>query len=315
MSRRKKGGGGEECGSWMDTYGDMVTLLLCFFVMLYSMSSLDQQKWEIFVKSIFPNSSEDQQIAINENILEGEFDVSGTLQVEEEVELDELDKLWLSLQEKLQQQGLADGVSMNKGEGYAFISFENHAFFNGDSSQLTMEALQVLDVFCEAIAPQAESFSQIEVMGHTAQGDPNVRNKPRTDRLLSAMRAAEVVAYIQEKSIPGLDPSKLIGISYGQNRPVDTFETSEGRAKNRRVEFLIINKDADIKSMNELYDEVNGVAKEDPSVPDGFTETGSSMEGEASMYNPQEEPSVEEAPPVQESVNPAQAGDVEPAAE
>ena len=37
MGRKKAGGGGEDCGSWMDTYGDMVTLLLCFFVMLYSM--------------------------------------------------------------------------------------------------------------------------------------------------------------------------------------------------------------------------------------------------------------------------------------
>ena len=69
MSRRKKGGGGgEDCGSWMDTYGDMVTLLLCFFVMLYSMSDINQQKWEIFVKSIFPNAGDTQQIAINENI-------------------------------------------------------------------------------------------------------------------------------------------------------------------------------------------------------------------------------------------------------
>ena len=82
----------------MDTYGDMVTLLLCFFVMLYSMSSLDQQKWEIFVKSVFPNSNDKEQIAINENILDGEFDVSGNLQMEEEMEMDDLDKLWLALQ-------------------------------------------------------------------------------------------------------------------------------------------------------------------------------------------------------------------------
>ena len=77
MGRRKKGGGGEDCGSWMDTYGDMVTLLLCFFVMLYSMSDLNQQKWELFVKSIFPNAADKEQIAINENIAEGEYDVSG----------------------------------------------------------------------------------------------------------------------------------------------------------------------------------------------------------------------------------------------
>ena len=97
MSRRKKGGGGEECGSWMDTYGDMVTLLMCFFVMLYSMSSLDQQKWQIFVKSIFPNSNEEEEIAINENISEGVYDVSGNLQTEQEIEDAELDELWLSL--------------------------------------------------------------------------------------------------------------------------------------------------------------------------------------------------------------------------
>ena len=120
MSRRKKGGGGgEDCGSWMDTYGDMVTLLLCFFVMLYSMSSLDQQKWEIFVKSVFPNSNDKEQIAINENILDGEFDVSGNLQMEEEMEMDDLDKLWLALQKKLEESGMDQGVSMNKGEGYA----------------------------------------------------------------------------------------------------------------------------------------------------------------------------------------------------
>ena len=40
-------------GNWMDTYGDMVTLLLTFFIMLYSMSSLSEQKWEIFVRSIY----------------------------------------------------------------------------------------------------------------------------------------------------------------------------------------------------------------------------------------------------------------------
>ncbi|RKJ02131.1 hypothetical protein D7X87_18095 [bacterium D16-54] len=296
MSRRKKGGGGEDCGSWMDTYGDMVTLLLCFFVMLYSMSSLDQQKWEIFVKSVFPNSNEDQQIAINENILDGEYDVSGNLEMEEE--MDELDKLWIALQKKLEEKGLAEGVSMNKGDGYAFISFENHAFFAGDSSQLTPEAIEVLDVFCESIEPQIESFAQIEVLGHTAQGDPNKPNNAHTDRLLSATRAAEVVAYIQNKNI--MDPGKLIGISYGQNRPVDTFETSEGRAKNRRVEFLIINNGADIKTMNELYDEVNGVDDEDASALDGFTEAGNSMEGSASMVNSSDTPADGEGQPVQE---------------
>ncbi|MCI9105871.1 MAG: OmpA family protein [Lachnospiraceae bacterium] len=291
MSRRKKGGGGgEDCGSWMDTYGDMVTLLLCFFVMLYSMSNLDQQKWEVFVKSVFPNASDEQQIAINENIMEGEFDVSGNLETNEELdEMDELDKLYLSIVEYLSNSGV-EGVSMSRGEGYAFVAFENHTFFNGDSSVLTAEATQILDVFCEAIAPNAELISQIEIMGHTAQADPNRPNRPRTDRMLSSMRSAEVAAYIQEKNI--IDPSKLIGISYGQFRPVDTFETAEGRAKNRRVEFLIVDKGADIKSMNDFYDEYYS-SREAGDVTitgqehqgDTFTPVSGNSEGSASMIS------------------------------
>ncbi len=292
MGRRKKGGGGgEDCGSWMDTYGDMVTLLLCFFVMLYSMSNLDQQKWEVFVKSIFPNSDDLEQVAINENISEGEYDVSGQLEMEEEPDVDgELEDLYLVLVKKLNESGV-EGVSVSQGEGYTFISFENQAFFNGDSSTLTEEAKQVLDVFSDIIAPEAERISQIEIMGHTAQARPDQPNNVRTDRLLSAMRSAEVAAYIQSKDI--IEPSKLVGISYGQFRPVASADTREGRAKNRRVEFLIVDAGADIKSMNDYYDEYYNRLEEgsvmvtdgtSTEVPDGFsTIEGDSMEGEASM--------------------------------
>lgn len=292
MGRRKKGGGGgEDCGSWMDTYGDMVTLLLCFFVMLYSMSDINQQKWEMFVKSIFPNSGDTEQIAINENIAEGEYDVSGLLKTEEELPEDvKPEELWVTLVKKLNESGV-DGVSVSRGEGYTFVVFENQAFFNGDSSVLTEDAIRILDIFCEIIGPEAENISQIEIMGHTAQANPDRMNNPRTDRLLSAMRSAEVAAYIQTKDV--IEPSKLVGISYGQYRSVDTNETREGRARNRRVEFLIVDAGADIKSMNDYYDEyyssmdegsvvvTDGIAQENK---EGFAPVdGGSMEGSASM--------------------------------
>ncbi len=60
----------------MDTYGDMVTLLLCFFVLLYSMSSLDQVKWENLVKSLNPNAAKEvSQVVMNPEINDGEMDV------------------------------------------------------------------------------------------------------------------------------------------------------------------------------------------------------------------------------------------------
>ncbi len=87
---------------------------------------------------------------------------------------------------------------------------------------------------------------------------------------------------------------------------------------------MIINNGADIKTMNELYDEVNGVNNEDTSAPDGFTEAGNSMEGSASMVQPdtpggegQPAPEGAELAPAEAAEPAGQAADgmVEPAAE
>ena len=63
----------EELGSWMDTYGDMVTLLLCFFVLLYSMSSVDQSKWKLLVQSFNPSALEESdQVVLDAKVTEGD---------------------------------------------------------------------------------------------------------------------------------------------------------------------------------------------------------------------------------------------------
>lgn len=289
MSRRKKGGGGEDCGSWMDTYGDMVTLLLCFFVMLYSMSSLDQQKWEVFVKSIFPSSGDTEQIAINQDISEAEYDVSGNMEFDESVsDPENPEELYIALMEALSSSGI-EGVSISREDGYTFLVFENQAFFEGDKSDLTSEAVMILDVLCNVVQQYEASIAQINIMGHTAQARADRANNARTDRVLSAMRSAEVAAYIQNKDI--IDPSKLVGLSYGQYRSVSENDTSEGRAKNRRVEFLIIDSDADIKSMNDYYDELTNSINAGSVLVTGeeaFDTVGATSEGAASTV-PEEE--------------------------
>ncbi len=290
MSRRKKGGGGEDCGSWMDTYGDMVTLLLCFFVMLYSMSTLNQQKWEIFVKSIFPSSDDTPQIAVNEEISDGEYDVSGNLEFDETIsDPENPDELYVALMEALNGSGI-EGVSISREDGYTFLVFDKQAFFEGNRSNLTEEAIMILDVLCNVLSQYEGSIAQIDIMGHTAQANPDRENNPRTDRILSAMRSAEVAAYIQEKDI--MDPSKLVGLSYGQYRSVSSNDTSEGRARNRRVEFVIIDQGADIKSMNDYYDEFTNSMDAGNVLVTGEGEAFDTVEGnseEAASAVPQEE--------------------------
>ena len=303
MSRRKKGGGGEDCGSWMDTYGDMMKPLLCFFVMLYSMSSLDQQKWEVFVKSIFPSSGDTEQIAINQDISEAEYDVSGNMEFDESVsDPENPEELYIALMEALSSSGI-EGVSISREDGYTFLVFENQAFFEGDKSDLTSEAVMILDILCNVVQQYEASIAQINIMGHTAQARADRANNARTDRVLSAMRSAEVAAYIQNKNI--IDPSKLVGLSYGQYRSVSENDTSEGRAKNRRVEFLIIDSDADIKSMNDYYDELTNSINAGSVLVTGeeaFDTVGATSEGAASTV-PEEEinPSDDSAEPAEDA--------------
>ena len=142
MSRRRQSSS-DEGGNWMDTYGDMVTLLLTFFVMLYSMSSLNQQKWEIFVKSIIPNSGmgEEQQVAIDQEAGAGTYDVEGTMDtdVEPPAQVD-MGKLYLALAQELDQNQIG-GATVSRGDGYTFLVFEDQAFFDGDSSVLFAKSI------------------------------------------------------------------------------------------------------------------------------------------------------------------------------
>ncbi len=272
MARKRGGGGGDEGGNWMDTYGDLVTLLLTFFVLLYSMSSLDQSKWRIFVQSIYPDAAEKEvdQVAIDmkdPNEL-APTNTKGTIVGDENIPIndvtqEDMKNLYLTIANKLNESGIK-GVTASGGEDYTFIIFRGKTFFEGDSSVLTDEGKKTLDVFCDTIGPFSEEISQVNIMGHTAQGDPKRPNTIRVDRMLSVDRAAEVCIYIQEKNI--FDPAKLVNLGYGQFRPLASNDTSEGRAENRRVEILLIDKDAEVRSLDEYYQDMAGNVNADRTV-------------------------------------------------
>lgn len=249
--KRKKG---EEGGSnWMDTYGDMVTLLLCFFVLLYSMSSVDQQKWEILVRSFNPDAVADSQIVTDTSANDGTEDVEGVMEPPEDI-IESFDELYYSLVEAIKKQGMEDAVEINKGDGFTFITFRDSVFFKGDSYVLTQEGKDILDSFAEILSTKKDSIGEIEILGHTSQASPTYQNNVANDRFLASNRATIVLVYLQQKNI--FDPSKLVASSYGQFRPIATFETPEGRSKNRRVEILITRDDAVVRSLDDYYQEV-----------------------------------------------------------
>lgn len=241
----------------MDTYGDMVTLLLCFFVLLYSISTVDQQKWRLVVESFNPSGAHSvDQVVIDAKVTDQDVDaIDGNAPPELMDNVDmEFEDLYLMIKRAVEDRGIQDSVELSKGEGFTFISFRDQVFFDGDSSILREEGKLILNDFAEALRATNRSISQIEVLGHTSQASPDRPSNIRNDRMLSAQRSAEVIIYLQSKD--AVEPEKLVGLSFGQYRPIDTFATEEGRARNRRVEILIMKEDAKERSLEEYYEQV-----------------------------------------------------------
>lgn len=246
--KKKKGGGG---ANWQDTYGDMVTLLLCFFVLLFAISSVDQVKWENLVRSLNPNAKEVSQVIDDLDIEPGDEEVPGSIQSDKAFE-----EIYDGLIQEMKELGVEDSVQITSGEGFQFISYRDNVFFDGDSPVLREEGKKILDGFARATKPAVDSIEAIHIMGHTSQADPKEPNDIETDRRLSALRSANVLAYLQHKNL--VDPANLVSEAYGQFHPIATFATREGRQKNRRAEILILQKGTAQRSLNEYYEEVYG---------------------------------------------------------
>lgn len=238
MAKKRGGGGG---ANWMDTYGDMVTLLLCFFVMLYSMSQMDQSKWIALVQALNPSA--------NISGTSTEEPPEGSEVTQQQVDAD-IGELYETIMDFVAQENLTSQVSVTKGSGYVFISFDDTVFFDGDSYTLRDDGKRVLDQVAEFIGGVSGSVDEIRVLGHTAQARPDQPNSVETDRFLASNRATVVTIYLQEKNI--VDPARLVSVGYGQWRPISSNATAAERAGNRRVELLVTGLDVG----NEMGDDI-----------------------------------------------------------
>lgn len=259
VKRKKSSGGG---ANWMDTYGDMVTLLLCFFVLLYSMSTISEEAWKNLVMSFNPYAVADSTITPGGDGPSADGDGVGTMpsadQLQAVIDRD-MDGIYEALSALAGQAEMSGSISVSKEGGRVFISFSDTVFFAGDSAVLLPEAREILDKVSQVLSQAAESIDEVQVLGHTAQGDPNHINDVSVDRTLSSQRATNVVIHVQENSV--LDPARLVSMGVGQWRPVATNQTAEGRARNRRVEMIISGRDV----ASELAGDIDTYYTEEPA--------------------------------------------------
>ena len=257
IKKKKSGGGG---ANWMDTYGDMVTLLLCFFVLLYSISSIDEQKWMLVVQSFNSNALVNVADTPTGPAGDEHDDLGAGLPLTTDMVEDAIDELYEFLKA---MDNASDSISVSKGDGYVFISFSDAVFFEGDKSNLLPAGRETLNSIIPALEKAGPFIDEVRVLGHTAQANPNRPNTIRGDRTLSGDRASEVLIYILEHSDQDkLDPASFVAMAYGQWRPIASNEDESTRYRNRRVEMIITGRDIEnnlVGKVRQYYTETGQV--------------------------------------------------------
>lgn len=239
--RRRKGGHGGEFHldeRWMTSYADMITVLMCLFIVLYAMSTVDSHKFDVLKNSLasgfgVTNSAKldlTKGIPVPKELVDKKgngFTASKTTTGSLKLEKTMKTAIEAALQ-KAHASNLAD-VKLDA-NGLTIGLVGSSAYFDGNDASLRPSAVTVLT----AIGPVLGSSDRvITVEGHAdPHGSPG---RFGNDWNLAAVRAGNVLLYLVDH---GVDGTRISSVSYGSAQPIPgTGETTE--EKNRRVDIVV----------------------------------------------------------------------------
>ncbi|OFI06815.1 motility protein B [Clostridium acetireducens DSM 10703] len=240
MSRRKKkasasGGGGS---SWMNTYADTVTLLLTFFVLLYSFSSVDAQKFKQ-VASAFQSVLAGQagQTIYDFNMKNGEVPLVG-----ETIEMGSAtggreEELYDKVKEYIKENKIDKDMEVTKDGRGIIIQLHDNVLFESGKADIKPESKPILNKINNFLRTIPNN---VIVEGHT-DNVPISNYRYPTNWELSTARAVNVLRYFVENL--GENPSKFTAAGYGPFKPVAPNDTEANKSKNRRVNILILSSE------------------------------------------------------------------------
>ncbi len=259
MSRRRRGGhdaGGGHDGPderWMASYMDMVTVLMCLFIVLYAISTVDQTKYEQLAASLatgFGQEASDTVDTAAGTVVPAELvtEETGGLTTYElaQQEVDDLVALREAMRARLSEQGVEDAVVFLVDErGLVVRLIGTETFFETNQAALSPVARTVLD----AVGPPlAGSGYESAVEGHadTRQPEPPYP----TNWELSTARSIEVLRYLVDRGVP----SPLISaVGYGDARPLAEGAAPDALAQNRRTDIVVMSSSPE--DVRALFDE------------------------------------------------------------
>lgn len=266
MAKRKPEEPKPGAPAWQCTFADLMNLLLCFFVLLFSMSTVDAQKFQMIAASfsetfsIFDAGATaigdgvlisngvsqlnelDQYINSTGKTAESDVDANEIDEYEKFTKMLEEEKLAASeelaekIQEAAEDQSLDKDIDITFTSQYVQLTLKGSILFDSGKADLREDAIPVIEKVAMILDRYAEST--IEIEGHT-DNVPISTSKFASNDVLSSYRALAMFDYLVQNT--SLDPAMLKHSGRGEYVPVADNSTPEGRAKNRRIEIKIYN--------------------------------------------------------------------------
>lgn len=225
---------------WLGTYADCITLLLTFFVLLYSMSSVNEEKLKAVsaaLQSVLTGQT--GKTFLEYDLNNGEVPIVGENATEEEKPVDSVDEnaiMYEKIKKFIEENGLEDEVEIREDERGIVMQLRDSILFESGKAELKPESKGLLNTIGNLLSTLDNG---IIVEGHTDNLPINTY-KYASNWELSSARAVTVVKYFIEDE--KLDPKRFTASGYGEYQPIVENNSEENRAKNRRVNILIVAK-------------------------------------------------------------------------
>ncbi|WP_053954928.1 OmpA/MotB family protein [Inediibacterium massiliense] len=218
--------------NWLITYSDMITIILCFFIIFFSlnakeMSMLTEIK-DSLSKKVSTLTSENEKLKEERNSLAAKL--FGLTDIEKDVVTSKEDFITF-----LRKNNLLDQVKILENERGLVIRFRDSILFPSAKANISKEGYEVLDHIGEKLK---NIDNDIIVEGFTDNLPIRTKEFP-SNWELSVARAIHVVKFLTETK--GIDENRISVSGFGERKPIDTNKTSTGRSNNRRIEITILN--------------------------------------------------------------------------
>lgn len=245
MARRRSHEEPENHERWLVSYADFITLLFAFFVVMYSISSLNEGKYKILSDSLVGVFNQVDRavkpIPIGEERPRTtQPDVS---QIDEpqssQQPIDPLQSIMKSMQAAFADLIGSNQLTIRGNELWVEIELNSSLLFPSGDALPNDHAFDLLEKVAGILAP---FDNPIHVEGFTDNLPINTAKYP-TNWELSAARAGSVVRML---AADGVDPARMAAVGYGEFQPIADNSTAEGRARNRRV-ILVISRNLDVR--------------------------------------------------------------------